>query len=376
MIKSRPICLLLCLLLILTVSTVGCGNKEEVEKETELSVNVAQAKIQDIAKVDNYSGIIRGKNEVNIMPKAAARVTGVFVKPGDQVTVGQTLITLDSSDFDAALKRAEAALAMAQAGERTNELNLENARKNYERMQKLHAAGAISDQQLEAARTGYESLNAGTVEAGVAQAQAALLEVRNQIDNCNITSPINGTVGSINLSLGDTASPASPAAIVTDSGELEVEVLVSESEVSYIKEGSQVEVLIKAVSDKPFKGTVDTISSVADPMKRSFAVKVALGNEGGKIKSGMFAEVKISTISKSNVVCVPSSAVIPKGARTVVYTLDKNKRAQQLEVKTGIENSQYIEIVKGLKKGQKVITKGNTLVDDGTLVRVIAGGGK
>lgn len=374
--RRRPICLLLCLLLTVSLAVNGCGEKKEVVKETELSVRTAEAGIQDIAKNESYAGTVRGKNEVYIMPKIAARVTGIYVKAGDRVRAGQTLVTLDNSDFQAGIKQAEAAVTMAEASKRANDVAAETARSAYERTQKLYEAGAASAQQLEAARSQYESLVAGTADAAIAQAQAGLQAAQSQLDKCTLTSPIDGVVGTVSLSLGDTANVASPAAIVTDVSELEVQVMVSESDVSFIKPESPVDVLVKEVSDQSFKGVVKSIASVADPEKRNYLVKVSLPNQEGKIKSGMFAEVKIATESKSQVVCVPASAVLPQNGRTIVYTVDKNKRARSVEIQTGIKNDRYIEVTKGLKAGQTVIVKGNTLVNDGTLVRVVTGGAK
>ncbi|MGI5921546.1 MAG: efflux RND transporter periplasmic adaptor subunit [Syntrophomonadaceae bacterium] len=388
--RWNPLSLGLVLILVLVVSVTGCGEKEEVEKESQISVNVAKATVQNIAETDSYSGIIRGKNEVYIMPKISARVTGIYVKPGDVVSAGQRLVTLDSTDYEAGVQQAQAAISAAQAavtaaqaGKAANDIQAETARANYERTKKLYEAGAASAQQLEAAQSQYESLVTGRAEAavaqaqaGVQQAQAGLAQAQTALNNCVLTSPINGVVGNINLSLGDTTNPAAqqPAVIVTETGQLEVEVLVGESDISYIKQGSAVDVVVKAASDKTFKGTVEHISTVADPTKRSYPVKVVLNNRDGLIRSGMFAEVRISTVSKNQVVCVPSTAVVPKGGREVVYIIDKDKRARQVEVTTGIRNSKYVEIVKGLKAGQQVITKGNTLVNEGTLVRVVGGG--
>lgn len=375
--KSRSLWFtLLILVMVFSLMLSGCGKKQEVVKETELGVNVATAASREIAQSEQYAGIVRGKNEVAIMPKAAARVTSILVKPGDYVTQGQTLVTLDSSDYEAGVRQAEAGLAMAEAGKRANDVQLENARANYERIKKLHEAGAMSDKDLDMARGSYEALTAGTAEAGIAQAQAGLMQAQTQLNHCIITSPINGTVGSINVSLGDTPSMQSPVAVVSDTSQLEIEVMVSESDISYITSGSEVDVHIKAAGDDAFKGVVESISSVPDTVKRSYAVKVSLPNDEKKIKSGMFAEVSAATQKKSGVICVPRNAVVPKGARTVVYTIDKEKRAQEVEVTTGISNEKYIEITKGLKKGEKVITKGSTLVNEGTLVRVITGGDK
>ena len=365
------------LVLVLALSLLsGCEKEKEVVKETELSVSTVKAEKRNIAQAVKYPGTVRGVNEVYIMAKVPARVTAIYVKPGDRVSAGQTLLTLDSSDYESTIRNAEAVVALAEAGKKTHEIQLENARLGYERIQKLFDAGAASQRDLEAAKSAVEMLETGSTEASLEQAQAALLGAQTQLSHCTITSPISGVVGSVNLSLGDTASPTSPAATVSDTSRLEIETLVSESEVSYIKTGTEVNVLVKAAGEKPFKGKVDSVASVADPMKRNYTVKVVLDNPDNKIKSGMFAEVVISTVSKDDVLTVALAAVIPRSGRQIVYTVDNKNRAREIEVQTGLRDNNYVEIVSGLKGGEKVITKGNTLVNNGTLVRVVSGGAK
>jgi RND family efflux transporter MFP subunit len=310
------------------------------------------------------------------MPKVPARVTAIYLKPGDPVRAGQTILTLDSSDLNAAIRQAQAGMLQADAAVRTNGVQLEAARTGYERAQKLFESGALSQADLERAKSAYDTLNSGTAEAAAASARAALAAAQDALDKCNITSPIDGILGSVNLQLGENASPASPAAIVTDNTNLEVEVMVNENEVSYIKEGSEVDIVIKAAGLDKIKGKVESIATVADPARRNFSVIVALPNQDGKIRSGMFAELSIDTISKTNVLCLPVNAVIPQSGSSVIYTIDKDNKARPIDVQTGIKNDRYVEITKGLKAGQKVILKGNTLVNDGSLVRVMAGGGK
>ncbi len=364
------------LLLVMILSLSGCGKDTETVKETALAVNVAEVQTMDLVQNVSYPGIVRGHNEVTIMPKISARVTAIYLKPGDSVQAGQTIMTLDSSDLNAAIRQAQAGVLQAEAALRSNEVQLEAARTSYERAQILFASGALSQADMDRAKSAYDTLNSGTAEAAAASARAALATAQEALDKCNITSPINGVLGSVNLQLGQTASPASPAAIVTDNTNLEVEVMVNENEVSYIKEGSEVDIFIKAAGLEQVKGKVDSIATVADPIKRNFTVKIALPNQEGKIRSGMFAELTIDTISKKDVLCVPVNAVIPQGGASVVYTVDKDNKARPIDVQTGIKNESHIEITKGLKAGQQVITKGNTLVNDGALVRVITGGGK
>ncbi len=370
--KRHRILLAAMMMTVLLIS--GCGKSEQVVKESEITVNTAPVQIQDMTKSILYTGTVRGQNEVYLMPKVPARVTGIHVQPGDSVQAGQSLITLDNTDFIAGVKQAEALLALAQAGLHSNQIQAENARLNYERIQALHQAGAVPDQQLEASRAAYEALIAGSAEASVAQAEAGLMAARNALDKCVITAPINGIVGTIGLSLGDTANPAAVAAIVSNTGQLEVEVMVSETEIGYIQKGSPVDVMVRAIRGEPFSGQVESISAVADPVKRNYPVKVSLANTDGQIKSGMFAELAIDTMSKQGVLTVPVGAVLPKGGRDIVYVVDQDNRAQVMEIETGIKNDQYMEILSGLTAGQQVIVKGNTLVGDGTLVKVVGGG--
>jgi RND family efflux transporter MFP subunit len=349
---------LIVLVILVAILAAGCNEKKEVEKETEITVATAAAAVQEIAKSSTYSGIVRGQNEVYITPKVAARVIGIYAVPGDRVSQGQTLIMLDSSDFTASVQQV-------QAGQQLAEISLDNARDNLVRIEDLYAAGAVSEKDYEAARNGVRS-----AEAAVEQAAAGLAQIMNSVNNCTITAPISGILGSINLSLGDMANPAAIAAIVSDTSRLEIEIMVSESDVSFITTGSEVEVKIKAVSEEVFTGTVASVAAVADPLKRSYAAKISLDNPDNKIKSGMFAEVKGSTVKKADVVCVPQSAIVPKGVSNVVFVVDADKRARERQVSTGIETETMVEVSEGVNSGEIVITKGNTLVRDGTLVRL------
>ncbi|MGI6434111.1 MAG: efflux RND transporter periplasmic adaptor subunit [Syntrophomonadaceae bacterium] len=374
--RKWPACLVLMALLVSLPLLNGCSKAKEVAQETELTVAVAKAQNQFIARNSRYVGKLRGANEAAVNAKIAGRVTNILVKPGDRVYSGQTLVTLDSTTLQAALKQAEAMVASTRAQMTANQLQLENARLNYERLQQLHEAGAVADNALEAARLQYETLQSGAVEASVASAEAALLSLQDQVNNCNLTAPISGIVGSISVSLGDTATPQTPVAVVSDTSQWQVEVLVSEADINHIQTGSKVDLYITSLGSQPHTATVASVDPVANVIKRSFAVKVVVDNPDPAMRSGMSAEVSIATEKAENTLCVPAEAVIARGDKSVVYTVDEQNRARPLEVSTGIANNHLIQIVQGLEEGTTVITKGNTLVSDGTLVRVISGEGK
>lgn len=410
---NRKVVIALSLLLIFMFTISACGKEDEEVKETEISVSVDAAVERDIAETMTYSGMVRGKNEVQIMPKAAARVTSIHVKPGDSVRAGQLVLSLDNSDFQASVRQAEAGVQQAQAGleqatagwenaqvglvaaesnYNANKINLDNSRNNYERTKTLYEAGAASLTQLEQAkmqvdlyelqanenglnqaRAGVNQARAGVkqAEAAIAAAQAGVDQARKQLDNCQLTAPINGVVGSINLSLGETSNPGMPAAVISDMRELELEVYVSEAEVSHISEGSVVALSISAAQDAIFNGRVQSVATVADSMKQNFLVKIGIDNSAGLIKSGMFAEVRIPATERKNVLTVPINAVIPRDGKNIVYLLDEENRAKEIEVDTGISSVDYIEVKSGLSAGDKVVFRGNTLLIDGTLLRVV-----
>ncbi|MBO8159061.1 efflux RND transporter periplasmic adaptor subunit [Thermosyntropha sp.] len=342
---------------------VGCKKKEEVQKETPLTVTVSEAAVRDIAETAVYSGFVKGKSEVSVYPKIPGRVIDVLVKEGDYVRENQPIIILDSSDYEVSLKQAEAAKAQA-------EVQLKTAESNLERTRKLYEAGAASAQQLESAETAAES-----ARIAVEQAQAGIEAALLQIENCTIKAPINGVVGSVGITEGTMVSSQMPVAVIFDPADLEVEVMAGEADINYISSGGEVDVYVKAAREEVYKGVVTSVARVADATRKGYPVKIKIVDKDDKLKSGMFAEVKLAARSKGDVLSVPRNAVVPKGAKTVVYVIDKENRARMREVKTGIEGGRYIEIKEGLKAGEKVIVKGNTLVDDGTLVKV-AGGDK
>lgn len=354
----------------------GCGQDKEVAQETELTVSVATAQSRDIARSSRYVGKLRGGNEAAVYAAIPGRVSAILVEPGAPVKAGQTLVKLDSSNLQAALKQAEAMAESTRAQAVSNQLQLENARLNYERLQTLHEAGAIADSALEAAQLQYETLQSGAVQASAASAEAALLSLQAQIENCNLSAPINGIVGSISVSLGDTAAPQTPVAVVSDISRLQVEVLVSEADINHIEIGSKVDVYITSLKTEPYKATIASADPVADVVKRGFSVKMVLDEPDADMRSGMSAEVLVATEKAEDALCVPAEAVIARGDKSIVFTVDADNRARPLEVTAGIANNRFTQIIQGIEEGTTVITKGNTLVTDGTLVRVVSGEGR
>ncbi|MEN6327849.1 MAG: efflux RND transporter periplasmic adaptor subunit [Syntrophomonas sp.] len=353
----------------------GCENKAQEEAQNVFNVETAVVKTMDITRYSSYSGKVKGSNEEEVMPNLSRRVTDVYVTEGQAVRLGQVIVSLDRSKLDAAVQQAEAAVASAQAAQDANEVQRQTALSNYNRIKALHEAGAVSDQDLETAKAGYDALNTGAVEASVQQAEAALILARQNLADCDITSPMEGIVGRVDVSVGDMTSLTSPVAAINNTAELEVEVQVSESDISSVQVGATVNVLVKAIDEKPLAGTVKNVASVADPVAHTYPVKVALpNNSAAPVKSGMFAEVLLGTQHRAGVIAIPMAAILPKNGESIVYVVSEKNRARAVVVQTGLNDGTHIEISKGLQVGQKVVTKGNTLIDETSLLNIADGG--
>ena len=353
----------------------GCGKKTQEKAKDAFNVETAVVKTMDITRYSSYSGKVKGSKEEEVMPKLSRRVAAVYVTAGQAVQQGQVIVSLDRSKLDAAVQQAEAAAASARAEKVANDVQRQTALNNYNRVKELQKAGAASAQALETAQAQYDALNTGAAEAGVAQAQAALNLAQQNLADCEIASPMAGIVGRVDVSVGDMTSTEKPVVVINNTADLEVEVKVSESDVSSVQAGATVKVMVKAISEEPLSGTVKSVASVANAVTRTYPVKVALPNNSkSQLKSGMFAEVMLGTEHRAGVIGIPMAAVLPKNGETTVYVVNEANRAQSLIVKTGLNDGTYTEITKGLQVGQKVITKGNTLIDETSVLNLVDGG--
>ncbi len=372
--RRREIMVVLVIMLLL-IAVSGCGKKEEEAAQDAINVETAVVKIMDITKYAGYSGRVKGSNEEAVMPKLARRVTAVYVTEGQSVRKGQVIVSLDSSKLDTAVQQAEAAVSSARAALAANEVQRQTALNNYNRMLELHQAAAVSDQALEAAKAQFDALNTGAAEAGVAQSQAALSLALQSLADCEVTSPMDGIVGRVDVKVGDTTNMQNPVAVINNTADLEVEVKVSEADISSVQAGTAVKVLIDAVGKEPLTGTVKSVASVADPVTRTYAVKVSLlNNASAQVKSGMFAEVRLGTQKRTGVTGIPMVAVLPKSGENTVYVINEENRAQAVIIQTGLNDGTYTEITSGLQVGQRVITRGNTLIDETSVLNFADGG--
>ena len=207
-----------------------------------------------------------------------------------------------------------------------------------------------------------------SADAQLASIQVQMDNLKKNISDCTVTSPMTGVIATRGVEKGSFASQAAPAYTVMDLSTIKVEVSVSEQVLNTIQVGDKVSVLMTAASETPLTGTVATIAPAAE-QTGMYTVKVELDNKDGKIKSGMMAEVSFTMAASDDTILLPRNAVIEKDNETYVYLIN-NGKAKKTAVELGIEAEDTIEIKSGLKKGDNVVTKGQTYLSDGEEVTI------
>ncbi|WP_424141315.1 efflux RND transporter periplasmic adaptor subunit [Sporosalibacterium faouarense] len=373
---KRLIKFLILITAVLTL-TVGCSSEsnndgaKEVEKEDYVPVEIESVKTDTIFREVTISGQVHPNKDIMILPKTPGKVADIRVELGDKVSKGQVLFTLDREDIQKQINQAEAALNAAKKSYAINEEQIENAKTNLERTQTLYEQGAVSKSQYEQAKLAASDKPLEAAQAQIDQAQISYNQAKEALDNTVITSPMSGTVSSMNIDEGEFASNAQPAMNIIDANKLYVQINVTEDIVSNIEEGQEVRISFDALS-RDTVGTIDQIYPTADARTQLYPVKIYIDNEDNKVMPGMFAKVSLKTDVRENVLVIKGDALVEKDNKTFVYVVEDNAAVEK-EVETGLDEGMYVEIKAGLGKAEKVVIKGQNYVGNGSEVKVVRG---
>jgi len=187
-----------------------------------------------------------------------------------------------------------------------------------------------------------------------------------------VTSTIDGTITDLPFNVGDTISSTTvPVATVGDLQDLELNSYISEKYMSYIKLGLDAEITFEAYEDLVFHGKVIEISPVLDSDSRTLEITISLDdNDSNVVKSGMFGSIKLITEVKENIISIPSSALSSGDEGYFVYVVSSDNKAVLTYVETGLEIDGRVEIVSGLNLGDQVVIRGQSMLQDGSLVKI------
>jgi RND family efflux transporter MFP subunit len=331
----------------------------------------------------NASGYAVAQRKAAVSSKITGRLISLSVEEGSRVKKGEVIATLENEDSQAALNRAQANVNLARSTLDQAKAELEDAQINHHRNEQLVAKGFVAQSTVDASEARYKRAKAAVAaqEAAIRASEAAREEAKVLVEYSNIRAPFDAVVLTKNADIGDIVTPLgaaanAKAAVVTiaDMGSLQVEVDVSESNISQVRVGQPCEIRLDAFPDLRFKGAVHMIVPTADRSKASVLVKVAFKEMDPRILPEMSA--KVAFLSREMVPeeekplkAVPASAVVSLGGQSVVFLVNGD-RAVEKKVRTGRRMDTMVEILEGLGAGDKVVLNPGSNLKSGTKVRI------
>lgn len=186
-----------------------------------------------------------------------------------------------------------------------------------------------------------------------------------------VRAPITGTITRLPARVGSQVSPASPVAQISRTNELEIVVSLAERFISKVRVGLPAVIRLDAFPDQQFNATVTELSPVVDPLTRTLEVTLRFTRPDPRVRAGMFAEVRIITEQKDNIVKVPADVMIRRFGDNFVFVVQEDDTVSRRVVTPGIEIDNKLEITSGLEPGERVVYQGQNLLEDGARVRVI-----
>lgn len=350
------------LLFLSTVVLTSCGGdkKESLNKETPIAVKVSGIAENSNSGFVSASGKIEAENSANLSTRMMGFVTKLHVQVGQKVTAGQLIVSINNTDLQAKKAQVDASILQATAA-------YNNAKKDYERFTNLFKQQSASQKELDDMTAHYEMAKANL--QGTKQMRN---EVVAQFSYTNITAPFDGVVTNTFLKEGDMANPGMPLVSIEGTSKLQVTAMVSENDITAIRNGMLVDILVKS-NNITLKGKVTEVSASAKNTGGQYLVKINLEPTKAKVLSGMFVNVQFPTESKTSSatneqMLVPESALVHQGQLTGIYTIGNGNVAILRWLRVGKKLGNQVEVLSGLSAKENYIVSAEGKLYNGALV--------
>lgn len=313
---------------------------------TSVQYTTVSARKMNLQVTIQGTGAAYAATTKDVAPNNNGTLKNLSVKIGDTVTAGQKLFVSDSDDVRKNVTSAQNNLAKQNLTLFTDQ-----------------SAEKIDDNKI------------AMDKIAVSDANSQLNDANNQLNEMTVNAPVGGIVTAVNNSNGDSVSGSKSVLTIVDMSSMKVKVSVDELDIGKVKVGQKADVKFDAIKDKTYEGTVETIAQAGTSSNNvtTYDVVVALKDPTG-IKLGMNANVTISVESKDNALVIPTEALVESNGQKFVRVVStdsttasntsetnsstqNNQSSKLTDIKTGLENENYIEVTEGLKEGDKVQIK-------------------
>ena len=352
----KPVSVLSSLLLVALLA--ACGKPPEPQPEVRpvrtLVISALPTKL-----MNTYAGDVRARYESVLGFRVGGKIAQRLVDVGADVKKGQELFRLDASDLQLQSSAADAQLNSAKA-------EFSMAQSDLDRYRDLSKKGYVSKSELDRAEMHFKSAQAA-VNSVTAQKQQS----DNQRGYSSLRADADGVVTAVLAEAGTVVAPGTPVVKVSQHGALEVATTVPEDQIGRVRVGMPVTVSVWVDGKTQVDGSVREVASVADPLTRTYPVRVTLPQAPPSMRLGMTASVSIP-LATPPLIHVPSSAIVSRSQEVGVWVLNPvlKVRFQPLQI-AGVEGNDLL-VAAGLKPGDEVVTAGAPLLTEGQQVKRLA----
>ena len=356
----------------LTAVLASCGGGKSGGKpnfgDNEYAVRTVQGQNADLQTT--YPATIKGVQDVEIRPKVSGFITKLCVKEGQQVKAGQLLFVIDNVTYAAAVRQAKASVNAAKA-------QLNTARLTYNNSEKLFKNNVIGSYELQSSKNAMES-----AAAQLAQAEAAYVSAKQNLNFCFVTSPANGVIGDLPYRVGALVSASSQQALTTVSNNSTMQVYFSMTEKDLLDMTKTAGGIHAAIKDYPAvklqladgtiynqPGHVATVSGVIDPTTGSVSMRADFPNPEHLLKSGGSGSIVVPH-NNSTAIIIPQDAVSQVQDKYFVYVVGKDNKVKYTPVTVNPNNDGKNYIIDGgLSVGDRIVVNGISSLTDGAEIK-------
>ncbi len=315
------------------------GEENGAKEARAIKVEIEEVRVGAITKKVTMPANLTANQEVKVRPQVTGVIDSILVEGGKEIEAGTPILKIDDRAFRAQLKEAQATLAFEKG--------------NFERYKKL------AEQKFGAQKTFEES------EAKFRKAEAAVEVAQKKVDDSEIKAPFEGVVTINNLSKGSPVSESQELFQIVDMDPIKVDFHIPAEHLRAISVGQDLEVIIDGFEDKPFKAEIESIDARVDPKAHTILVRAVISNEKRLLKPGLFARVMLTVGSSDQAFIIPSMSLQGTEDDRFVYVaqpreLEGKTRfiAQKVKVVTGFKEKDNVEVLRGLKERDLVVTVG------------------
>lgn len=293
-------------------------------------------------------GTLRANEAVTLSATVTETIRAIHFQDGQRVQAGDVLVEMTSGEQHALLAEAQS--------------QLDEARRQFERVESLVATNLANESLLDQRRQAYQS------------AQARLQATQSRLSDRLIVAPFDGVVGLRNISVGTLVRPGDTITTLDDDRMMKLDFSVPAVFLETVRPGAKVTAQSPELRDVEITSEVASVSSRIDPLTRSITARALLPNDDFKLRPGMLMTVRLQS-SPTPSLMLPEEALVQEGFRSFVYRVNRNGdelTVTKQEVTTGGRRVGEVVIREGLEVGDTVVTHGVIRLNDGSRVRITA----